>query len=238
VGLAIFLSIGTSALVSIAIGSTVNDWNDSGLASSGPVQSSMSGLLFSLILLIVLGVTSVTSEYSSRTMHTTFIGNPRRLEVLAAKTLIVGAIGLTVGAIVVPGMFLVGQAIFASYGLETASITDSGVTRFLTVYGLGQATVYTMIPFSIAWLLRSTATAITASIGFLLLPFMLTAVVPAWVQANVLRYMPDVAVDSLAGYTDSGATTYLSQAPAIAVVIIWHVGLLIAAAVVLSRRDV
>ncbi|CAN5726641.1 ABC transporter permease [soil metagenome] len=239
--LAILLSIGVSALVSSVIGATVNDWEDSGLGSSGPsgpAQSSMSGMPFRLILLIVLGVTSVTSEYSSGMIRTTFVVNPRRLHVLAAKAFIVGLLGIMVGAITVSGMFLVGQAIFSSYGLETASITDSETARFLIVYGLVQATIYTMIPFSIAWLLRGTATAITASIGFLFLPFMLAGTVPTWVQANVLRYTPDVAADSLAGYTESGATTYLSQAPAIAVVIIWLIGLLIAAAVVLSQRDV
>lgn len=238
VGLAILLSIGTSALVSFVIGATVNDWDDSGLGVSGPAQSSMTGMPFRLILLIVLGVTSVTSEYSSGMIRTTFVVNPRRLHVLAAKAFIVGLLGIMVGAITVSGMFLVGQAIFSSYGLETASITDSDTARFLIVFGLVQATVYTMIPFSIAWLLRGTATAITASIGFLFLPFNLAGFVPAWVQANVLRYLPDLATDSLAGFTESGATTHLGQTPAIAVVAIWLIGLLITAAVVLNRRDV
>lgn len=236
--LAIVLSIGTSALVSFAIGATVNDWDDSGLGVSGPAQSSMTGMPFRLILLIVLGVTSVTSEYSSGMIQTTFIGNPRRLRVLAAKAVIVGTLGIMVGAITVFGMFMVGQAIFSSYGLETASITDSDTARFLIVFGLVQATVYTMIPFSIAWLLRGTASAITASIGFIFLPFNLAAIVPTWVQANVFRYMPDVATDSLAGFTESGASMHLGQTPAIAVVAIWLIGLLIAAAVVLNRRDV
>lgn len=236
--LAIVLSIGTSALVSLVIGATTNAWDDSGFGLHDPVLASMSGMPFRLILLIVLGVTSVTSEYSSRTVHTTFIVNPRRLRVLAAKAVIVGILGVMVGAITVAGMFLVSQAIFSSYGLETASITDSDTARYLITYGVAQAAIYTMIPFSIAWLLRGTATAITASLGFLLLPFMLAAIVPAWVQANVLRYMPDVATDSLAGYTESDASTYLSQTPAIAVVAIWLIGLLIAAAVVLHRRDV
>lgn len=235
--LAILLSIGTSALVSVVIGATYNSWDDSGSGFAGSVTSSLTGLLFSLILLVVLGVTSVTSEYSTRSIQTTFMVNPRRVRVLAARAVIVGALGVTVGIITVPGMFLVGQAIFSSYGLETASITDSDAARHLVVYALVQATVYTMIPFSIAWLLRGTATAITASLGFLLLPSMLVDIVPTWVQANVLRYMPGFATDSLAGYK-SGPSTYLGQTPAIAVVAIWLVGLLIAAAVVLHRRDV
>lgn len=237
--LAIVLSIGTSALVSIAIGATTNSWEDLGSGLSDPVSSSMTGMPFRLILLIVLGVTFVTSEYSSGMIQSTFIVNPRRLHVLAAKAVIVGILGMMVGTITVFGMFLVSQPIFAYHGLETASITDSDATRHLIVYALVQATVYTMIPFSIAWLLRGTATAITVSLGFLLLPFNLASIVPTWVQANVFRYTPDVATSSLAGYTESvGAAMYLDQTPAIAVVAIWLIGSLIAAAVVLNRRDV
>jgi ABC-2 type transport system permease protein len=238
VGLAIVLSIGTSALVSVVIGSTMNDWNDSGAGLDGPLQSSVTGLLFRMILLVVLGVTSVTSEYSSRSIQTAFTVTPNRVRVLAAKALLVAALGLTVGVITVFGMFLVSQAIFGSYGLETASITDADASRFLLVYALVQATVYTMIPFSIAWLLRSTATAITVSFGFLMLPFFLAAVVPTWVQTNVLRYMPDLATNSLAGSTDSSAATYLNQTPAIIVIAVWLIALFAAAVVILERRDV
>ena len=238
VGLAIVLSIGTSALTAIVTGSTINDWNDLGDGLDSPLQSSLTGMVFRIILLVVLGVTAVTSEYSSRSIQTAFTVTPNRVQVLAAKALLVAALGMTVGVITVFGMFTVSQAIFGSYGLETASITDAGAARYLFVFALVQATVYTMIPFSIAWLLRSTATAITASFGFLLLPYMLAAVVPEWIQTNVLRYMPDVATDSLAGFTDPSAATHLSQAPAIAVIVIWLVGLLAAAAYVVNRRDV
>lgn len=238
VGLAIILSIGTSALVSVVIGSTVNDWSDLGDGLDSPLQSSLTGMPFRIILLVVLGVTTVTSEYSSRSIQTAFTVTPNRVRVLAAKALLVAALGMTVGVITVFGMFTVSQAIFGSYGLETASITDAGAARFLLVYALVQAAVYTLIPFSIAWLLRRTAAAITVSFGFLLLPFNLAPVVPTWVQTNVLRYGPDVATDSLAGFTYSSAATHLSQAPAIAVVVIWLAGLLAAAAFVVNRRDV
>lgn len=234
--LAIVLSIGTSALVSMVTGATFDE--GSGPWAHDPVSAGLTGLLFSLILLVVLGVTSVTSEYSSRSIQTTFTVNPNRTMVLVARTVIVGSMALIIGSITVPGMFLVSQAVFGSYGLETASITDPDAARHVVAYALAQATVYTMVPFAIAWLLRNTAAAITASFGFLFLPWMLAAVLPTWVQTNVLRYFPDVAVDSLASYTDSDAPTYLTQAPAIAVVILWLVGLLTVAAVVLNRRDV
>jgi ABC-2 type transport system permease protein len=236
VTLAIVLSIGRSTLVSMIIGATFTE--GSGPWTHDPLGSSLTGLLFSLILLVVLGVTSLTSEYSSRSIETTFMVNPGRTRVLAARTVIVGSLALFIGSVTVPGMFLMSQVMFSSYGLGTASLTDPDVARHIITYALAQATVYTMVPFAIAWLMRSTATAITASFGFLFLPWMLAGVLPTWVQANVIRYMPDVAVDSLAGYTDSGAPTYMTQGPAIAVIILWLVGLLTVAAVVLNRRDV
>jgi ABC-2 type transport system permease protein len=198
----------------------------------------MPGLLFSLILLIVLGVTAVTSEYSSGMMRTTFIVNPQRMKVFAARAIIVGLLGLMIHLIAVPGMFLASQAIFGAYGLETVSLTDDSVTRFLFVAALVVPLTYTLISFSIGWLLRGTASAITASIGFVLLPTMLAPLLPAWIQQNVLRYLPDFANDSLSGLTPPGALTYLSQTPAIIVVALWLVGSLFIAAFALNRRDV
>ncbi len=89
-----------------------------------------SGSLFGCILLIVLGVTAVTSEYSSRMIRTTFIVNPRRIRVFAAKAIVVGAArDGDHRDRPFPVMFLVSQPIFAHYGLETASITDSDALR-------------------------------------------------------------------------------------------------------------
>jgi hypothetical protein len=54
----------------------------------------------------------------------------------------------------------------------------------------------------------------------------------------VLRYLPDVAANTLSGITKTGTAQYLSQTPAIMVVAIWVVGLLATADFVLNRRDV
>jgi ABC-2 type transport system permease protein len=237
-GLAIGLSIGFSAAVALATGLTFDSWGAVEQATWDPGPYSLSGLLFSLTLLIVLGVTAVTSEYSSGMIGTTFMITPQRARVFAAKAILVGALGLLIHAIAAPGMFLVSQLIYGSYGLDTASITDSDATRFLLVVVLVVPLSYTLISFSIACLLRGTASAITASIGFIFLPSMLAPLLPAWVQQNVLRFLPDMANDSLSGFTPPGSLTYLSQTPAIIVVVIWLAGSLALSAFVLNRRDV
>jgi hypothetical protein len=135
-------------------------------------------------------------------------------------------------------MFLVSQPIFGYYGLETASITDGATFRTLITITLTQCLIYALIPFAIAWLLRGAASAITVSLGFLWLPWMIGPVVPLWVKENVFRYLPDVAANSLSGITKADAPQYLSQSPAIVVIAIWLIGLLATAAFVLNRRDV
>lgn len=238
VSLAIGLSIGFSALIALTSGLTHDSWNDEVRAAFDPVLTTNSGSLFGSILLIVLGVTAVTSEYSSGMIRTTFIGNPRRMQVFAAKATVVGLLGLAITTISIPAMFLVSQPIFGYYGLETASVADGDTTRSLMRIILTQALNYAVIPFAIAWLLRGTASAITVSLGFMWLPWMLGPIVPVWVQENLFRYLPDVAANSLSGITKADTAQYLSQAPAIMVVTIWVVGALAAAAIVLNRRDV
>jgi ABC-2 type transport system permease protein len=237
VALAIGLSIGFSALIALTSGMTHDSWNAEVRDAFDPVLTTNSGSLFGCILLILLGVTAVTSEYSSGMIRTTLIGNPQRYQVLAAKGIVVALVGLAITAISIPGMFLVSQPIFSHYGLATASIADGDTSRVLSRIILTQMLNYAVIPFAIAWLLRGTASAITVSIGFLWLPWMLGPVLPLWVKENVLRYLPDVAANSLSGITKAGAPQYLSQTPAIMVIAIWVTGLLAAAAFVLNRRD-
>jgi len=238
VSLGIGLSIGFSALIALTSGLTHESWNDTVRAQFDPVLTTNSGSLFGCILLIVRGGTAVTSEYSSRMMRTTFIVNPRRHQVFAAKLAVVTMLGLAITTITIPGMFLVSQPIFRYYGLETASIADSGTYGPLISIILTQVPNYALIPFAIAWLLRGAASAITVSIGFLWLPWMLDPILPDWVKENVLRYLPDVAANTLSGITKAGSAQYLSQTPAIMVFAIWVVGLLATAAFVLNRRDV
>jgi hypothetical protein len=171
-------------------------------------------------------------------IRTTFISNPRRNQVFAAKAAVVALLGLAITAISIPGMFLVSQPIFAYYGLPTANFTDSSTYRILIAIILTQMLNYALFPFAIAWLLRSAASAITVSLGIMWLPWMIGPIVPDVVKQNVLRYLPDVAANSLSGITKTDALQYLGHAPAVMVIATWLLGSLLAAAIVVNRRDV
>jgi len=238
VSLAIVLSIGFSAIIALTSGLTHDSWSDSVRDAFDPVLTTNSGSLFGSILLVVFGVTAVTGEYGTGMIRTTFIGKPQRLQVFAAKTTVVALLGLAITIISVPGMFLVSQPIFRHYGLPTASLTDGETARIIATITLTQMLNYALIPFAVAWLLRSAASAITVGLGFLWLPWMLAPVLPEWAKANIVRYMPDVAANSLSGIYKSDAPQWLSATPATIVMMTWVVGLLVAAAYTLNRRDV
>ncbi|TVR76063.1 MAG: hypothetical protein EA415_01835 [Sphaerobacteraceae bacterium] len=235
--LTITLSIGFSALIALVQGVTFDDWGPQEQAVFDPLINSTSGLLFGLILLIVLGVISVTSEYSSGTIRTTFIATPKRLRVLAAKTLIVGLLGIIIAAIIMPAMIFVSQMIFGAYGMETVSAGDEGVMRLILSFIFAGGLIYTLIPLAIGFILRGAASAITLSIGLFFLPWMLAPLLPNWVQENIIRFLPDLAMDSLGGIIAADSAMYLSQTPAIVTILAWLVGSVAVAAFLLKRRD-
>lgn len=238
IAMAIGLSIGFSALIALITGLTFDAMSDGLRAEFDPILTTLGGWIFGMVLVITLAVTSVTSEYSSRLVRTTFILNPNRNRVFAAKAIVIALLGVAISAIVIPGMFLISQPIYHFYGLQTASVTDHDAARYLIIAPLLEGLNHALIPFAFAWLLRSTASAITASIGFSVLPWVITPMVPLWVQENVLRYLPDNAKDCLLGQLGPGAPTYLGDTAAIVVMAVWIVGALTAAVFVLNRRDV
>jgi ABC-2 type transport system permease protein len=237
VGLAITLSVGFSALIAFVQGVTFDDWGPNEQAVFDPLLNSTSGLLFGLILLITFGVIAVTSDYSSGTIRTTFIATPKRLRILGAKAIIIGLIGIIISAITMPAMVFVSQMIFGAYGMETVSASDEGVMRLIIVYIFAGGLIYTLIPMAIGFILRGTASAITLSIGLFFLPWMLAPLLPSWVQENIIRFLPDLAMDSLGGVTATTSNMYLSQGPAIVTISAWLIGMLVLASVMLTRKD-
>jgi ABC-2 type transport system permease protein len=237
-GLAIVLSIGLSALTAFVTGLTVDSWSHDAQAGFDPFRGGMAGLLFSTNLLIALSVVAVTSEYSTGMIRTTIILNPRRVRALAARALLIGAIGIAISSITIPGMFLVNKIILGTYGFETYAFSDTGVARVLVVYVIARGLICTLIPFSIAFLMRGAASAITMSIGLFALPVLLAPLLPVWIRENILPFTPDMVIDSLAGITPIDTSSYLSETAAIIVVAIWLVGSLALAGFVLNRRDV
>jgi ABC-2 type transport system permease protein len=237
------LAIGLSASVSLIIASTWSEWGPIERASFDPILMSLFGLVFSSILLTLIAVSFVASEYATGMIRTTLTATPRRGRVLLAKVMIITVVTIVLGFVSVIASFLIGQAIFDANGMRSATLGDADAWR--AVIGLGlTAAVFPLIGASLAVLFRSTAAAIATVLAIIFTPAIFGAMLPAWWQENVLRYLPDRAVDSITiGHLFSGIGgldfgQYLDLGAGIAVTVAWLALFLGAATVALLRRDV
>ncbi|MCK9486003.1 MAG: ABC transporter permease [Dehalococcoidia bacterium] len=189
------LSLGMTALVSLAVGSTFEEWTASDQATFEPIMFSLVGIVFGGIVYSVFGVLVGSAEYSSGMIRLTLTATPKRGRVLAAKALLVTVVVGVFSLLSTVGMFFLGQAILGSYDMPTASLSDLDAQR--AVFGTGlTGAFFPLIGLSLAFLLRSTAGAITAVLGVLWLPEIFGGLLPNWWRENVLSLLPGPALDS------------------------------------------
>ena len=77
----------------------------------------------------------MSGEYSSGTIRATFSAAPRRPLVLAAKTLVFGAVALVVAEIVAFASFFLGQALLSAPAVH-ATLSSPGALRAVAGSGL------------------------------------------------------------------------------------------------------
>lgn len=237
--LAIGLSLGMSALIALAVGSTWDELTPEDQAEFDATFAGVFGTFFSTIVLVVLGVTFVSSEYTSGMMRTTLSATPQKGRVLLAKALIVLAVTLVLGLIIAVGTYAVSQIMLANYeGVPTASLDDDGVLGSLVGVWL-TAPAFPLIGAAIGFILRSTASAITATLAILLVPSIFSGLLPEVIQENVLRFLPGNAGDHLI-FVDPNqdSALYLDPVPAAIILVAWIVGFFAVAYMLLRARDV
>jgi ABC-2 type transport system permease protein len=237
--LAAILSVGTTALFAWVTGWSWSEWTEADRATFDPIEFSFIGTMFSAILFIVLGVSMVTSEYSSGMMRLTMTVTPSRGRVLLAKAIIVTMVVLVAGMLISIANFQVAQMIFGAYDLPTASLGDSDAFRAV-VLGVGvTGPIYPLIGLALAFIFRSTALAITAVLGLMFAPSFFGGLLPRRWQEDVLAYLPGQAADSFAiGHLYPDNPMYLDPAVGLVVAIAWLVLFVGGAWLVLNRRDV
>lgn len=195
-----------------------------------------SGLPFGMLIIAVLGALSITGEYSTGMIRSTFAAVPTRLPVLAAKALTLVVLAAAVTIVSVMLSYLVTMAQLSQYDLVPA-LDDPGTWRVLggSVYCLTAAALFSL---GLGTLLRSTAATVTVALTvLLLLPGILSFVTLDWVQ-TIVSYLPLPASSTLltTGTTDVPGGD-LSTHASLIVVAAYAVVPIMAAAVALRRRD-
>ena len=198
-----------------------------------PVLLSLTGFSVAQLIVGVLGVLVVTSEYSSGMIRSTFSAVTRRVLVLRAKVVVFGAVSFVLMTIVAFLAYFGGTALYKGH-LAVPSITDPAVLR--AVIGTGAYTMgIGLIGIALGFILRSTAAAIGVLVaGVLILPSLI-GLLPDSIGTVAAQIMPSNAGSSFT--TVSPGSNLLQPAVGAIVFALWIVLLMAAAALSLLRRD-
>jgi ABC-type transport system involved in multi-copper enzyme maturation permease subunit len=229
------LGIGALAVLGGVIGFFINrDWDHmrpGRQAAFDAVGTSLGGAQFTQLAIGVMGVLFVTGEYGTGMIRSSLTAVPKRLPVLWAKSLVFGIVTLVLSEIASCIGFFIGQAVL---GTHSVALSSDGALRAVIGTGL-YLTVVALIGTELGFIIRSTAGGIAALVAILLVLPGVVSILPQTWQDTISPYLPSNAGAAL--YDLHPETGALSPWTGFAVFCLYAVAGMIAAGVVLKRRD-
>jgi ABC-2 type transport system permease protein len=228
--LAAAVTVGASAIVAKSVASAPKP-------PPGPLSALVASFLayaeYTVIPVSVLAVLQFTSEYSTGLIRTTFAAVPRRWAVLAAKAAVVGAAALIIGEVLAFGCFGLVQAIMSGPH-RVLSLAQPGVPGAVLAGGFVLCAC-ALTALGLAAIIRHTAGAITAALAVVYLLAGLCLVLPSPWRDDIGRFtLAFSAYQVIALHAQAGL---FSPAASMLVLVAWPALALLAAGLVLSRRD-
>ncbi|TFD52115.1 ABC transporter permease [Cryobacterium frigoriphilum] len=145
------------------------------------------GIFFGQMIVAVLGVISVTGEYSTGMIKSTLTAVPRRLPALAAKMIVMFTATFIVGVISTVGSFLVASPILAGSDIS-ADLTDPLLMQAVFGGALYLALI-AVFAQGLGTILRSSAGGIALALGILLVLPVVLSMIPAEWTADLGPYL-------------------------------------------------
>jgi ABC-type transport system involved in multi-copper enzyme maturation permease subunit len=234
--LLVVLGIGFTALFTALSAATWDDLTeqDQALLAADPTSMILgSGFFLGQLTVCVLGVMVIASEYSTGMIRSSVLAVPRRVPMLAAKSVVFGVLVLVLGVLVSFASFFVGAAII--HDKAPVSVGDPGVFRAVIGGGLYIA-VLGLFALAIGAIVRHTAAGITGVIGFVLVLAPLTELIPGRIGDYVHAYLPSEA-GYLIAQAKQAPNDLLTPWQGFGVFCAWTAALLLVAGFLLKRRD-
>ena len=230
----VVLIIGISALFSAVSASQYHTFDAADRATFNPVSISLSGMMFAVVAIGVLGVLMISGEYSTGMIRSSLTAVPRRLPVLWGKLAVFAGVIFSISLVASLISFFLGQALLSGHHLG-ASIAAPGAVRSIIGAAL-YVTVSGMIGVALGALFRNTAAGIATFAGVFFVIPPLTGLLPASISDHLSQYLPSYAGDALWGGARS-VTNALSPWTGFAVLCGYAVVVIAAAALRLRRVD-
>lgn len=228
--LVVVISVGVSVL---ATAETRAHWSPNQGFGFDATRLSLTGVFFAQLVVGVLGILVMSSEYGTGTIRATLAATPRRPHVLVAKATVFGLVVLVVSEAVAFISYLVGQALLTAPATHT-TLSDPGALRAVVASGL-YLCVLGLLALGLAAVIRHTAGAIGAFVGILLVLPLVVSALPASLFNALERYLPARIGQNLisAHLYPTSFTPWVG----FAVLCGYTAALLVLGGVLLSRRD-
>jgi ABC-2 type transport system permease protein len=202
-----------------------------------PTRQSLAGLYIGQLIIGVLGVLTISSEYSTGMIRSTLTTNPHRGLMIAAKGVVFTVVALVTSLVTSFTAFFLGQALMSSHHLST-TIGSPGVLRAV-IGGALFLTACGVLAFGLGLLIRHSAGGIGAMVGLL---FVLTIVVnflPSSWQNDVDKWVPALAGGQvwMVQPQPPGSTPMFGPWPSLAVLCGWAALAVVSAVILFRRRD-
>ncbi len=151
-------------------------------------NNALSGVIVGLLLVGVLGVLVITSEYTAGMIQSTLMAVPRRPLVLVAKAAVFGAVALAVGEAASFISFFAGSAALR-HGIAAPALSQPGVLRAVLFSGASFCLIG-LLGLGLGAIIRHTAAAVAVLVGGVyVVAQMIGAIAP-----RVDAYMPILIV--------------------------------------------
>lgn len=232
----VVVSVGVAAIASAAVSGSWHTMSLGDKLSFDPTSVSLTGLLFSQLIIGVLGVLVMSAEYGTGTIRSTLAAVPNRPLVLATKAAVLAIVTLVVSELLSFSAFLLGQALLRS-PVPHATLSQPGVLRAVVGGGLA-VTVLGLFGLGLATVIRHTAGGISAYVGTLLVLPLINEALPSSISHPVGKFLPLNISDTLTSVTHTvGSAPALSPWVGFAVLCGYAIGALVLGGVLMKRRD-
>jgi len=200
-----------------------------------PTRQSLAGLYIGQLIIGVLGVLVISSEYSTGMIRTTLTTNPHRGVMIAAKGVVFTVVALVTSLVTSFAAFFVGQALMSSDHIST-TIGSPNVLRAV-IGGALFLTACGVLAFGLGLLIRHTAGGIGAVTGLLFVVTILVNFLPQSWQDHVDKWVPALAGGQLwmTGPRPPGNTPMFGPWTSFAI-LCGYAGVAVAAGVILFRK--
>jgi hypothetical protein len=228
--------IGIAVIGCLAI---TNSWKTMSLAnqlSFDPTGFALKGIVFSQLVIGVLGVLIMSAEYGTGTIRATLTAIPNRPRVLAMKAVVFAAVALVVGEVLSFSAFFVGQALLSSPAPH-ATLSQPEVLRAVVGGGL-VIMVLGLFALALATIIRHSAGAITSYVGTILVAPIIISALPSSIGHPIMKFLPFQITNVMTMTTptnDLGSS--FSPWVGFAVLCLYAAIALVIAGVMMVRRD-